>query len=211
MTNKYNNWERLEQVIAYTKLSAHGFAMSIGLTRSENIYHIKRGNFGISEDFAERIVQHYPEINPTWLLSGVGNMLRETESTATIVPFYEGDIEQILKSYGNMPPSGTHQLPYQCDCDIVLRTSSKAMVQPGTAATDLFLKHYAVKDIVQGNEYILRMDNTVLWRKVRSVKDSPDLWRLVAFDRVAYPDTFINKSDIRDAWRVIARLAILVR
>lgn len=210
MTNKYNNWERLEQVIAYTKQSAHSFAMSIGMTRSENIYHIKRGNFGISDDLAERIVQHYPEINPTWLLSGVGNMLRETKTKAVRVPFYEGDIEQILLSYSTLRPLEYYQLPYQCDCDIVVRIASKAMAQPGTAATDLLLKCSTVEDIVQGNEYLIRMDNEVLWRKVRSVKDKPDVWRLVAFDRVAFPDIFINKRDIRDAWRVIARLAILV-
>lgn len=211
MTNKFNNWERLAQVIAYTKQTAHGFAMSIGLARSENIYHIKRGNFGISEDLAERIVKCYPEINPTWLLSGIGNMLRDSEPKRTTAPFFEGDIRAILRSYNDVPPNGTYQLPYDCDSDIVIRTVSKAMVIPGTAATDLFLKQSKADEIVQGNEYVICTDKHVLWRKVRSVKDNPDVWRLVALDRVAYPDTFINKSDIRDAWRVIARLAILVR
>lgn len=210
MTNKFNNWERLEQVIAYTKRTAHGFAMSIGLARSENIYHIKRGNFGISEDLAERIVKHYPEINPTWLLTGIGNMLRNSEPKQTTKPFFEGDIRCILQSHNDITPNGTYQLPYECDCDIIIRTTAKAMVMPGTAATDLFLKQSKVDEIVQGNEYVICTDKQVLWRKFRSVKSNPDVWRLVAYDRMTYPDIIVNKADIRDAWRVITRMTILV-
>ena len=87
MTNKYNNWERLERVIAHTGLSANAFALSIGMQRSENIYHIKRGAFGISEELAERITSCFPEINPTWLLSGVGDRLLANTSDKSVVPF----------------------------------------------------------------------------------------------------------------------------
>ena len=75
MTNKYNNWERLERVLEYVNMNANAFATHIGMQRSENIYHIKRGAFGISEELVDRITACYPEINPTWLLSGVGGML----------------------------------------------------------------------------------------------------------------------------------------
>ena len=54
------------------------------------------------------------------------------------------------------------------------------------------------------------LDNEVLWRKIRHVKSAPEQWRLVAYDRVEAPDIFVNKSDIRQVWRVIARMAILV-
>ena len=75
MTNKYNNWERIERVLEYVQMNANAFAIHIGMQRSENIYHIKRGAFGISEELVERITARFPEINPTWLLSGVGDML----------------------------------------------------------------------------------------------------------------------------------------
>lgn len=81
---------------------------------------------------------------------------------------------------------------------------------PGTAATDLFLKQSKVDEIVQGNEYVICTDKQVLWRKFRSVKSNPDVWRLVAYDRMTYPDIIVNKADIRDAWRVITRMTILV-
>jgi hypothetical protein len=84
------------------------------------------------------------------------------------------------------------------------------MVLPGTATTDLFLKSIKVEEMVQGNEYLIVLDDKVLWRKIRCVKAAPEQWRLVAYDRTEDPDVVINKSDIRHVWRVIARMAILV-
>jgi hypothetical protein len=210
MTNKYNNWERLERVLEYAKMNANAFALHIGMQRSENIYHIKRGAFGISEELAERITSCFPEINPTWLLSGVGDMLLANTSDKSVVPFYEQGIEQFLDEGVKHSRLGKYQLPYSCDCDAVVRIKTHTMSLPGTAATDLFLKRIQVEEMVQGNEYLIAHGHSAIWRKIRCVKSNPEQWRLVAYDRVEEPDIFINKSDIRSVWRVIARMAILV-
>lgn len=210
MTNKYNNWERLERVLEYVQMNANAFAIHIGMQRSENIYHIKRGAFGISEELVERITARFPEINPTWLLSGVGDMLLNSCSDKSSVPFYEQGVKQLLNKDCKPQKLGKYQLPYNCDCDVVVRVKAHSMVLPGTAATDLFLKRIKVEDMVQGNEYLIVTDNEVLWRKIRYVKGASEQWRLVAYDRVETPDVTINKSDISHVWRVIARLAILV-
>jgi hypothetical protein len=212
MTNKYNNWERLEQVLKYLKLSANAFAVKIGMVRSENIYHIKRGNFGISNDLVDRIVAVYPMINPTWLLSGIGDMLLNAKGEHSSIPFYEGDIEEVLKSDNitNIKSLGRYQLPYQSDCEIAVRSLTRAMALPGNAATDLFLKLVKVEEMIQGNEYVLSLENRVLWRKIRNVKGNSNQWRLVAVDRDEFPDIIIDKSEIRSVWRVMARLSILV-
>ncbi len=210
MTNKYNNWERLERVLEYVQMNANAFAIHIGMQRSENIYHIKRGAFGISEELVERITARFPEINPTWLLSGVGDMLLNNVSDKSVVPFYEQGVEQLLNQGEKRLKLGKYQLPYSCDCDVVVRIKAHSMVLPGTAATDLFLKRVKVEDMVQGNEYLIVLDNEVLWRKIRCVKGATEQWRLVAYDRVEAPDVVVNKSDICYVWRVIARMAILV-
>ena len=210
MTNKYNNWERLERVITYTKLSTNAFALSIGMQRSENIYHIKRGNFGISDDLAERIVARYPEINPTWLLSGVGDMLINNSTKMSVVPFYEKGVEHLLNYCNNNVQLPNYHLPFSCDCDAVVRVLSRSMVAPGTAATDLFIKSVTTADMIQGNEYLIVLSGETLWRKIRHVKNEPDKWRLVAYDREESPDVIINVRDIRRVWRVIARMSILV-
>ncbi len=210
MTNKYNNWERLQRVIDYSKMSANAFALYIGMARAENIYHIKRGNFGISEDLAKRIVARFPNINPTWLLTGVGSMFRNVVGENTKVPFYEGELCDIICDIEGVAPRGFYNLPYSCDCDMVVRTMVRGMMNPGTAAADLFLKHAAVDDIVQGNEYIVVLADDVVWRKIRIVRGSAEELRLVAYDREAYPDMFVRKEDIREVWRVLMSVNILV-
>lgn len=179
--------------------------------RSESIYHIKRGTFGISNDLVDRIVSLYPTINPTWLLSGVGDMLRGTKGNGRSVPFYEEDIADVLRDKKiTQTPLGRVRLPYDCDCDMAVRALSRAMLMPGTAAVDLFIKRISADDMVQGNEYVIVTEREVLWRKIRSIKESPDQWRLVAINREEYPDVIINKSDIKTIWRVISRMSILV-
>ncbi len=210
MTNKYNNWERLERVLEYVQMNANAFATHIGMQRSENIYHIKRGAFGISEELVERITARFPEINPTWLLSGVGDMLLNNTAVKSVVPFYEQGVTQLLNQGDKRVKLGKYHLPYSCDCDVVVRVKTHSMALPGTAATDLFLKRIKMDDMVQGNEYLIVMDDDALWRKIRCVKGAPEQWRLVAYDRTEEQDIFINKGDIRCVWRVIARMAILV-
>ena len=58
MTNKFNNWERLSKVIERFGLTINSFAKVLGLQRSETLYHIRKGDFGISADLADRIVKN---------------------------------------------------------------------------------------------------------------------------------------------------------
>lgn len=212
MTNRFDNWSRLLKVIEHFGKSINGFAMQIGLNRAENLYHIRKGNYGISEDLADRIIKQDPNIDRTWLLSGVGSMLKSDALQQESVPFYLDEMEESLPMIAHIQPSGTLQLPYKTNCDIVIRSFSKSMSDTISAAQDLFLKRIDVGDVVQGNEYVLITNNitqNVLWRRVRCVAGDETKWRLVARNRDEFPDIFINKSEIREAWRVIARLTVL--
>ena len=70
------NWQRLEQVVKWSGMSTNRFATTIGLKRSENLYQIKRGSFGISKELARLVSQKYPEISRLWLLTGEGQMMQ---------------------------------------------------------------------------------------------------------------------------------------
>ena len=186
MTNRFDNWSRLLKVIEHFGKSINGFAMQIGLNRAENLYHIRKGNYGISEDLADRIIKQDPNIDRTWLLSGVGSMLKSDALQQESVPFYLDEMEESLPMIAHIQPSGTLQLPYKTNCDIVMRSFSKSMSDTISAAQDLFLKRIDVGDVVQGNEYVLITNNitqNVLWRRVRCVAGDEAKWRLVARNR----------------------------
>ena len=65
------NWKRLSEVIRVTGHNVNSFARHIGLPRGENLYHIQRGNNGISYDVATRIHDNYPEYPVEWLMHGI--------------------------------------------------------------------------------------------------------------------------------------------
>lgn len=205
---KHSSWERLEQVIKWARLSTNSFAKSIGILRAENLYNIKRGNYGISYDLADRIINAYPEIDRTWLLTGVGSMLKDSATEEHRLPFYNYDAESVIAHIESIAPSGELKLPYASDCDFVIRSHSRSMAEPQCAASDLFVKNIHPNEIAQGNEYIIVTGGEVLWRKVRTAADSEE-WRLVSRNRDEFPDIFVGKNKIDKVWRVVARMTVM--
>ena len=69
--------QRIQNLLEYTRLNGKNFAIRIGLSHPDSIYHILRGRNGISDKMAERIIMAFPEVNRSWLLSGEGEMLQD--------------------------------------------------------------------------------------------------------------------------------------
>lgn len=210
MTNKFNNWERLAKVIERFGLSINSFAKALGLNRSETLYHIRKGDFGISADLADRIVKLDKDIDRTWLLSGIGNMLHSDPTNGEQLPFFRHEMAVVLRDIDNQPNDGMIYVPYPTGSDYVVRSFSRSMSDAVTAATDLFLKRLTtLDDVVQGNEYVLKVGGKIIWRRVRFIKGDNKRWRLVSNNRVDYPDIYISVDDVSDVWRVMSRIAIL--
>ncbi len=93
-------------------------------------------------------------------------------------------------------------------CDLAIRTHSRAMCEPAWAAMDVFLKKIDVSQIILGGEYALVTQNCVTLRKVRAA-GSNDSLRLVARNRDEYDDMTMRREQITEAWRVVAKLAII--
>ncbi len=74
--------ERLQQYIEYRGLSMNSFDSSIGTGNGYIGKQIKKKG-SIGSDILEKIFSSYPELNPTWLLTGNGSMLLEENNTTT--------------------------------------------------------------------------------------------------------------------------------
>ena len=66
--------QRLQQFIDYKSISKYRFYQETGLS---NGFLDKGENIG--SDKCEKILYTYPDINPDWLLTGRGSMLRENQ------------------------------------------------------------------------------------------------------------------------------------
>lgn len=75
------------KTLKYTKLNASSLAGRIGLSTPQRIYDILKGKTKrISPELANKIISSFPEINQTWLLTGVGNMLCTTNNPNNNLP-----------------------------------------------------------------------------------------------------------------------------
>jgi len=69
----------LDRVIvfaAHLGVSLRSFSLSIGASAGY-LHRLQSANSNIGGDFIEKIIQLYTDINPVWLVTGEGNMLKE--------------------------------------------------------------------------------------------------------------------------------------
>lgn len=69
--------ERIKQYIDYKSISVAAFEKSIGMSNASFGKCLKKGG-AIGTDKLENILNVYPDISPNWLLTGNGDMLRNT-------------------------------------------------------------------------------------------------------------------------------------
>lgn len=85
---------RLETVLRASGLSSlNSLACRLGLKRGENLYQIRRGHHGISEELARRIHSLYPQFSVAWLALGLTDESLRTpafayDTTVRILPLY---------------------------------------------------------------------------------------------------------------------------
>ena len=206
-TKRRNNWERLVATFEWLNMNSNAFAMHIGFTRAENLYHIKRGSFGITSDLANRITKHFPEINRTWLLTGAGNMLTSQVRTGANIPYYDGDIETLLPVIDELEPSGYIDLPIFNGCDIIVKSSSRKMRGNKSINTQLFLRHVDPTEVKQGAQYVFLLHKQVLWCNVESI-DGYQI-DLTAVNPDTSQDMSIDITDIIHAWLVVAKMDVM--
>lgn len=73
--------EIIVKLLEHSKLNVKQFSEKLGMKRAQAIYDIMSGKTKrISEKLANQIISEFPEINKTWLLTGEGEMLKNSAS-----------------------------------------------------------------------------------------------------------------------------------
>ena len=109
-TTEFN--KRLKKILEYYDLSASAFAEIIKVQRS-SISHILSGRNNPSLEFITKVLTAFPDIDLTWILSGVGEFPKKTTSPPSkpeafipvepisSIPKQEDAIERIVIFYRN--------------------------------------------------------------------------------------------------------------
>lgn len=75
----------VNKLLEYSMMNPKKFSEKIGLLRPQAIYDIQNGKTkNISPSMADKIISVFPEIDRGWLLTGEGEMLRESHSTSPV-------------------------------------------------------------------------------------------------------------------------------
>lgn len=83
--------DRLIEFIEYAGLSARQFDLSIGAANGYTL-RMKKNHASIGSDVIENILKKYPQLNVVWLITGEGEMLKETSKKEIL------DFEDLPKS-----------------------------------------------------------------------------------------------------------------
>jgi len=208
MHENQNNWQRIESVVKWANMTTNYFARYIGLTRGENLYQIKRGHNGISRKLAERIVQHFPQIDLLWLLTGRGQMfVAGSEDRGVQIPLFKADVEKSIRGIDLLSPDGYVMLPTNDDADCAFYYYGRAMGQVLPAGTLVFLKESDVESIIPGALYVVVTRKIVTLRYLHSGADDQSV-RLTAFEEAGFDEIVVKNKDIRKIYRVKAHLII---
>lgn len=81
---------RIAQLISYKCISASKFADMLSIQRS-SISHILSGRNNPGLDILQKIIHTFPEINAEWLLTGKGEMLKDTLKSTNLFTKPEGE------------------------------------------------------------------------------------------------------------------------
>ena len=75
------DYQRIEQLLKHLDMSARALALALGLKNPQIFYDIKAEKCGISKELAAKIQERFFSISAAWLLTGEGEMLKESQSS----------------------------------------------------------------------------------------------------------------------------------
>ncbi len=190
-------------------MTTNYFGRYIGLARSENLYQIKAGKNGISQNLARRIVEKFPELSVGRLLTGEGDMFSKG-STNGRIPFFDCDVVgRGLLRLDEIKPDYRMNIPTIEDCDYAFRSYDVAMSNEIAVGSILFLKKTAVEAIIPGGMYVVICPKYIILRKVRLITSADGSLTLVLEPANAGFDSITVKlDDVKEIYRVVANLQL---
>lgn len=228
--------KRIEALVQYSGLSIPKFADYVGFKTPQTVRELIKGNTKtLSDSVRFKIASAYPQINPDWLLSGEGEMLKpksesmevheEHADQIAIEELREGRFRMIplvnidsvggIHSENSIDPSEQYvikMMPFTeaRDGDVAILQSGNSMYPTIPSGAALL-----IREVVDWREYFGYGNIYVLWlrdgrritKEVRRYDADPKnyVWCVSYNPDVA--DEELPRSMIRGVWKVIKYIA----
>lgn len=183
-----------------------------GQNKFEEFCGMSRGTIAhskgdVSSTNLSRIAKTYPEVNIEWLVSGNGNMFKETpiKSYTEGVPYYNVDFEMgfdlMVEDKTANPEYNISFSPYN-KCDVWCNARGNSMY-PTIASGDIIaLKE--IKDfsfLVSGEIYAIVTSNGL--RTIKRLRDEGEDYVLIPDNKKDYSEQRINKHLVTRVYQVM--------
>lgn len=213
-TETMTAWQRLEQVVKWAGVSTNKFALNIGLKRSENLYQIKRGSFGISKELSSLITKKYPQINRSWLITGDGQMLTGAAAAGidpeTAVPFYNFDATHIPSTdLKVIPPHFYLSIPTVSKADFAAQCVGNSMAPEIPNGAIVVLKRVDLDTFLPGSIYMVVTKDFVTIKTLRTVQGDSTKLLLVPRNTAEFDEIAIDKEKVKKIYAVKAVIKVL--
>lgn len=194
--------DRLKDYMDYKGITIAAFERSIGMSNASFGKSLKNGK-AIGTDKLEKILMTYTDINPNWLLTGDGEMLKETHTDNCPVARHSDSPNEgipLIPLSAMAGPFTMEQQVLECDCDHYVVPAFKgadyliqvkgASMYPRYSSGDIVAcKRLSMQDLFfQWNKvYVLDTDQGPLIKRLKPGSDKQHV--LVVSDNPDY-DTF---------------------
>lgn len=214
--------ERILQFIEYKSITKYRFYQDLGFS---NGFLDKEGAIG--SDKCEKIIYHFPDLNPLWLLTGKGNMLigsvenehsevfklkSDSQIDMQRIPLYSENVAAgMTKLYKDNTPTDEYiSIPNMPKCDAARHAVGDSMY-PLIKSGDI-MAYKIIKDknmLIYGQMYIIAFnqdgDDYELTKYIQRSEKGEDYIKLVSENRHHDP-IHILKSSIIDIAMVKATI-----
>lgn len=159
MQDKQTIKTRLAQFLQYLGIGQAKFASIVGVSKGF------ANNVGdsIRADNLEKIANCYPELNLTWLLTGEGEMLKNTELVEPVdlpgIPYYDINVTaSITESFNDMKelPQYTINVPPLNDCTAAFPVFGESMMPDYNPGDTVLVKEIRnLNSMLWGETYLI--------------------------------------------------------
>ena len=207
--------DRIKQFIDYKGIAVSAFEKSIGMSNASFGKSLRSGG-AIGTDKLENILNVYPELSPSWLVSGEGPMLRDDDQPAKVCydpsvgkPYFDvdfiGGFSEIFNDQTTLPA-----------CNVLVPGFEKASVwcnvmghsmEPKINHGDIIaLRECSINDIQYGEIYAVVLD-TIRTIKILRRGSTPDKLLYVPINKPDYEEQEFDISRIIKVFEVIGSIS----
>ncbi|MDY3363306.1 peptidase S24 [Riemerella anatipestifer] len=212
--------ERVVQFIEYKGISKYKFCKDLGFS---NKFLDNSSNMGT--DKACKILHYFPEINPEWLLTGKGEMIKskqggEVEKSKNLIPFYDdvatiGGTDLVADTY-NVVSVATDYIDagdWFPSATAAIRHYGTSMVEYPNGCILALKRIYDTNSIVWGRNYVIETDEIRVTKRMQTCKTDDECIMAYSTNTETYPDGQlvhepfkIRKENIRRIFLVLGRV-----